>query len=246
MYLGVVRRAEHWLAEHGRHPLRHASFDDLFAYAATLPLTYATRMATRSGVAAYSRWVGRTEPVWRAITCPKKPIMVCRAIEQPDLTRVLHAARSLGHRQYAAICLLYYAALRVSEAAGLRWSDIRRHTLHVVGKGLQERSPLLHPTLAAALAALPRDDDYVLPGRYPGSHVSTNTITCWVKLAGGIAGLGEELTPHRLRHTSLAQALDQTRDLDAVCEFAGHTDPRVTRGYTRRSQQRRRAIIEAL
>lgn len=60
------------------------------------------------------------------------------------------------------------------------------------------------------------------------------------------AGLGVELTPHRLRHTSLAIANDETGNLRAVQTFARHADPRTMAGYTRTRRKELLRILSAL
>ena len=58
------------------------------------------------------------------------------------------------------------------------------------------------------------------------------TIWTWTSQVAEAAGLGHVQT-HRLRHTSLTTALDNTKDLRSVMEFARHSRPQTTAGYTR-------------
>lgn len=45
-------------------------------------------------------------------------------------------------------------------------------------------------------------------------------VECWAKLS-----------PHSLRHTAITLPLDASASLHDVQDFAGHADPRTTRGY---------------
>ena len=42
-----------------------------------------------------------------------------------------------------------------------------------------------------------------------------------------------ELSPHSMRHTAITLALDAGVPLRDVQDYAGHRDPRTTRGYDR-------------
>lgn len=64
----------------------------------------------------------------------------------------------------------------------------------------------------------------------------TATIWSWITAVGEVADV--KVTPHRLRHTALTVALENTKDLRVVMDLAGHRDPTVTAGYTRVTQQR--------
>lgn len=56
----------------------------------------------------------------------------------------------------------------------------------------------------------------------------------------------DNFSTHVLRHTALTTALDATENLRAVQAFARHSDPQVTSGYTRATQQQLRRVSDAL
>ena len=237
LYASHIERLEAWLRDNDLPRLHRVTRDKVREYAETeIPMTYASRSSFRSALSAYGRYLDRERFMDRAVRIPKRPQMQCRAIDEDELVRVLAAARSLGPREYAAVCLLYYAALRVNEVATLRWSDIEPDGwIHVVGKGLKEARIPLHPALRDALTDLRRVrlDPDVLPGRPSWgrqTHISTATIANWTRLVGATAGLGASLQPHLLRHTALARANDVTGNLRAVQDFGRHSDPAQTAG----------------
>jgi integrase len=198
-------------------------------YAETLPYTYASRGALQTALKSYWKFLGRTDcPAW-AVPCPKKPRLVSRRLNEDELQAVLETAAQLGPRVHAACAVAYYTGIRRAEIATLRWSQLHRDRLHIVGKGAVERYvPVVHERLHAALQALPRSSEYVFPGQR-GGHVNPGTINFWVKQVADITGI--DLWPHRFRHTAITNGYRATRDMVAVQEFAGHADARTTRGY---------------
>ena len=89
-----------------------------------------------------------------------------RPISQDEFVRLYRAAPEPWH---TAVLIAWHTGLRQRDVASLRWSEIRAGEItHTPGKtarfGRAVRIPI-HPQLAAALAALPRVNDYVL-GRW--------------------------------------------------------------------------------
>ena len=72
-----------------------------------------------------------------------------------------------------------------------------------------------------------------------------STIWDWTSRVAEAAGLGHVQT-HQLRHTSLTTALDNTGNLRSVMEFARHSRPQTTAGYTRTTKEQLLAVMEAL
>lgn len=245
-YVAAVSRAERWLDAKGQPPLRRCSPQIVASYVSTTPYTNATRSLIRNALVAYWLYLGRREfPAW-VVKVPRKPPMICRALEESELEALFCAAQSLGTYEYAAIACMYFAALRREETCSLRWEDfLEGGWLRVVGKYATEHRLPVHEKLVDILGKLPRTFEWVFPGRLPGTHVSPNTINVWVNLAAARAGL-EGISPHRLRHSSLAFANDRTGDLRAVQSFARHRDPAVTAGYTRATEAKLRQVVGVL
>jgi integrase len=175
--------------------------------------------------------------------------MVCRALEDDELERVLKIARSWPDpRVWAMFTLLYFAALRAAETVAVRWTDLDydERALLLVGKGRKEAMLPLSEEVFDALARCPHESEWVFPGRYAGRHMNSNSLRQRVAEVGLAAGVAGGLRPHEIRHTSLAVANDETGDLRAVQTFARHADPRTTSGYTRTRRKKLLAIITAL
>ena len=155
-----------------------------------------------------------------------------------------------GDREGLAVLFGLYAGLRRAEIASLRWRQIDAGWVTVLGKGDVERSIPLHPVILEALGGLsscveaPQGRDWIFPGRFGGPTHPT-TVWGWVRTIAESAGLGPIAT-HVLRHTALAVANDNTHDLRAVQELAGHARPETTAGYTRVRGQRLEATVRAI
>ena len=71
------------------------------------------------------------------------------------------------------------------------------------------------------------------------------TVWDWTSQVAEVAGLGH-VTTHQLRHTSLTTALDNTGNLRSVMEFARHSRPQTTAGYTRTTKEQLLEVSDAL
>jgi len=222
---------------------------DLREYADTLPRTRWSRQLLRSSMLAYWKVSERTDGPAGAIPVPSKPRMRCRALEDADASVLAAAARRRGDRKGLAVLIGLYTALRRNEIASLRWSDVDPDGwLTVVGKGNITRTFPLHPSLSRHFETLRerrgpsrRGHDWIFRGRWL-EPVHPTTIWTWVREVAADAGLPAVPT-HVLRHTALATALDNCRDLRAVQELAGHALAETTAGYTRVT---RRRLVDAV
>jgi site-specific recombinase XerD len=86
----------------------------------------------------------------------------------------------------------------------------------------------------------------VFPGYYGREHVTPQTIWNWIRLVAEESGVDDRIWPHRLRHTALATANDNTGDLRSVADFARHRDIAVTMIYTRTTEKNLRRISDSL
>lgn len=243
LYTQLLHRCQSYLEQRGCH-LRAATWKDIRGWADTLPLTYASRSAARSTLKLWAKMTGGEQLHW-AIPQPKRPEGRCKAISPDQLQLVLEVAQREGVHEYAAVCAMYYAGLRREETSRMRWEHLLPGgQLRIIGKGLTDNTLPLHPRLAAALADLPRNNVYVHPGRTPGTHVAPATINFWCRIIG--AGAGIHLTPHMLRHTSIAAVHDTTGDLRTASRWARHKKVETTMVYTRTTAEKLQGALNAL
>ena len=215
--------------------------------------TIARRAAT---VRAFGGWLADTGrlPVNPAVRLrsPKSDKHLPRVLnrEQVDgLFARLEAAAATGDamavRDLAVIELLYGAALRVSELAGLDLADVDlgRQTVRVTGKGDKQRVvPFGAPARRAIDAWLDKreatDAVVALFVNTRGTRVGTRTLYELVaRLLVELPGTGPA-GPHTFRHTAATHLLDGGADLRAVQELLGHASLGTTQIYTHVSTER--------
>lgn len=217
---------------------------DLESWAATKPRTHSTQVQLRSALGHFYALCGRHDaPLW-AIRPPHKPPMRCRAVEDATARALDAAARARRDRKGLAVLLGLYAGLRREEIANLRWDDIDEGWVRVTGKGDRTRYLPLHPAILQALAEVPVSGPAVFPGQRGRTSVNPATVWEWVREVSERAGM--PVRTHQLRHTCLAKANDETGDLRAVQELAGHARPETTAGYTRVQRKRLATVVASI
>ena len=158
-----------------------------------------------------------------------------------------------GARDYALLLLMLRTSLRVSEACGLRLSQVKwshgRWIIKFKAKGGRERT---QPVPAEVKRAI---DDYLRLDRTRRSlqhsdgdeqflfqpHTNYRTLEfnkalsstmAWhiVRKWGQFTGVGK-LSPHDLRRTAITRALDQGLSYRQVQMMSGHKDPKTVMRY---------------
>jgi len=158
-----------------------------------------------------------------------------------------------GLRDRALLELLYACGLRVSEAVGLRGSQVNLPAgfVSVLGKGGKERVvPLGRPARAALEAYLQQERPRLLRGRPSpfvflgpaGRPLTRQAVWKLVKRRALAAGLGRRVSPHTLRHTFATHLLTGGADLRIVQTLLGHADIGTTQIYTHVAPARLREV----
>lgn len=247
LYTRTMVRFHEWLSDRGLKLESDLAWKHVRNYASTLPHTYGSRNCFKSALRVFAVAQGWEDfPTW-AVEVPKVKRGTYRGLRSLDeKVRLLEAAKTISPEAHAICCALYYQALRREECTRVRWSDIAAGRITGVGKGRLEFDRPLHPEFAKALEALGPEpgNPWVFPGRTAGGHISANTVGVYVMRAGERAGLGH-VTPHQLRHTSIA-AYQDAAGLRAAMEHARHTTSKHTIRYTFTTLRRERLGMEAL
>ena len=132
----------------------------------------------------------------------------------------------------AAIRLLILTGCRRNEILTLRWEDVALGEaelwLHDMKTGA--RAVSLSPAAVKLLAGLPRlpDNPWVIPGRKPGSHLSSLDHV-W-RIIREQAGL-EDVRIHDLRHSYASRALALGESLPMIGKLLGHRQIETTARY---------------
>ena len=126
----------------------------------------------------------------------------------------------------------YFGALRVSELAGLTWSQvIPRETgeaqLALVGKGDKPRNILIPADLATALRDMRGD----APASARVFLISERRINYIMKATAKRAGINPAVSAHWLRHAHASHAIDEGAPITLVSQTLGHADLKTTSIY---------------
>lgn len=175
-------------------------------------------------------------------------------LDEDELRKVLRAAKRRGARDFALLCVLAYAGLRVAEAAALDTDDVliteRTGVVAVrYGKGGKPRPVPIGPDTRAAVREwlaerrhLPGADTPALWLSRGGKRMAARSIQHVVSEVGDAVGI--PLHPHKLRHTYGRLSVNRGTDLVELQTLMGHKDVRTTAGYAKPSQRDLEAAAE--
>lgn len=163
--------------------------------------------------------------------------------EVEAVMEAIDTSTHLGLRDRAIIETLYGCGLRVSEAVGLRISNLYLDEgfIKVQGKGSKERLVPIGDMASDAIMAylevrknFPYDrnnDDVLFLNRY-GKSLSRVSMFKTVKTAVLLAGIRKEVSPHTFRHSFATHLVENGADLRVVQEMLGHESITTTEIYT--------------
>jgi type 1 fimbriae regulatory protein FimB len=160
-----------------------------------------------------------------------------------EVGKLLEAAKGSRNaaRDRCLLLLMFRHGLRVSEACGLKLSqvDIESRVLHVkrLKAGLSTTHPLRGDELKAIRAWLterakmkPETDTFFISERC--GPLSRRTAWVMICAYGRLAGLSVEAHPHMLRHACGFALADQGADTRLIQDYVGHRNIQHTVRYT--------------
>ena len=169
-----------------------------------------------------------------------RPVSPDDAVGLAETVEELAANDWVGSRDRAVLLLLYGAGLRISEALGLKGSDLPLgETLTLTGKGGKQRVVPLIPVVRVAV------DDYVDKCPWPigtddplfrgvkGGALAQGVVQKATAKARRVMGLPDTATPHALRHSFATHLLGAGTDLRSLQELLGHASLGSTQIYTK-------------
>lgn len=137
------------------------------------------------------------------------------------------------HKWYIAIKLLATTGMRIGEAIGVTYGDLRKGYCKVVGKGKKVRTVLfsysLRETLYPYIVNKP-DEEKIIP--YNAHYVRTAFLNLKKKY-----GLSVKCNPHEFRHFFARNMYDATHDLPLVQGLLGHERITSTSTYVKKTQK---------
>lgn len=219
-----------------------------------------TRKSARASLATFYMWASSTGrvPMNPAAELPR--VAVPAGAPRPVPSSVLAAAqiRTESDRDRLMLAFAIYAGLRRAEIARVHPDDFTADGLLVHGKGGRRRLVPVHPELERAVSA-------ELELRRAGTHGSGHRYAGQIRpngylfpgQSGGPIGpdvvgrtlsrvLGPGWTGHTIRHRFASQAYAADRDLRAVQELLGHSQPETTARYVQTPTGAKRAAVLAV
>ena len=146
----------------------------------------------------------------------------------------------LAWRDRIVLEILYGGGVRVSELVGLNYGDLdlRRATVRVTGKGNKQRLCPIGENAVHCVrhfrSEFAQDSSINAPliVNRAGKRLSVRSVQIMLKKYLRMAGLPDDLTPHKLRHSYATHMLDNGADLRSVQELLGHANLSTTQIYT--------------
>lgn len=203
------------------------------------------------------------EGVWKEdpaehLSPPRIWQKIPKFMNQGDIQRLVEAPRvdrRESVRDRAMIELLYATGLRVSELCSLRTSDLNLElgVVRTTGKGNKQRLvPVGRAAVAAVREYLDRARGALLKQKASeylfvtarGGPMTRQAFWKLLKKNGRVAGIGQGLSPHVVRHTFATHLLEGGADLRSVQAMLGHADISTTQIYTHVARSHLKKVVD--
>lgn len=155
--------------------------------------------------------------------------IIQRVIDEPTLPLVDRLLVAVSAR----------TGVRISELVGIRLKDIHGDTIHIMGKGMVDRTVYIPPSLQELLSAylrygaISQENDAPLFQTYrAGECRPISKKSAWARIKNAfltVANLG--MNPHRLRHSFAINLLVKGCDIVTIQKTLGHSDLKTTQKY---------------
>lgn len=192
----------------------------------------------------YYEQVLRREKFFWEIPRPKKPLLLPKLLNEPELRKLFNALTNKKHK--AMLFTAYSAGLRVSEVANLKIADIDSQRMQIFigrAKGKKDRYVNLSPVLLDILRNyhqeyLPKPKKYLFESEKTFSAYPTRTIQQVFCNAKNKAGITKEVGIHSLRHSFATHLLDKGTDIKYIKDLLGHFNIKTTERYLHVSNEK--------
>ena len=261
-YRSDLKNVATWLSHRGAD-LESATRAQLFEYLAhCVRLGHSPRSSARrvSTLRRFYRYLAReglldADPA-AGLDSPRVGRSLPKTLSEKGVENLLSAPDSesvLGLRDRAMLETLYATGLRVSELVRLTLNELDEVAglVRVLGKGGRERIvPLGDEAVMWLNRYLQSSRPEILARRVSeavfvtrrGGPMTRQALWYLIKRYASRAGVGEELSPHSLRHAFATHLLNHGADLVSVQMLLGHADLSTTQIYTHVARARLQSL----
>jgi integrase/recombinase XerD len=258
-YSRDLTRLRRFLAERGRHAVDDVTAADLTDYLLDMLEAKLGARSRARALVALRGWFRfllaerylEGDPT-ATLDAPRTGRRLPDVVAEDAVSRLLAAPRrdtARGLRDAAMIECLYATGVRVSELVGLAVADVNLSAgyARVMGKGRKQRlvpmGDMARQSITAYLEeARPgfikdaRQNALFLSGR--GKPLTRQGFWKLLKRYAVAAGIPQNISPHKLRHSFATHLIEHGADLRAVQAMLGHADISTTQIYTHVSRAR--------
>ena len=247
-YKAALNRFAHFMIEHKAGQVLNSSRTHLDAWARSMeaeklaPASIAANLASVSSYFAYAVSCDaiKANPAEKVRRPKVSDISTRLGLTLETARKVVTAAEAMSPKHRAAVALMLFGGLRVSEACGVVAKDIGEELGHTVllvrGKGGTLGKVVLPPAamrlLSVALEEARKDGGTILRDTQ-NKALDRFQLGRVINSIGRYACLGRALTPHDLRHGCATVALEVGEPMHQVQAHLRHASPVTTQRYDR-------------
>ncbi|ABD45324.1 phage integrase family protein [Ehrlichia chaffeensis str. Heartland] len=222
-----------------------------FAFRYQANIEAVTNARSLSALKNFFRYLSRTYNIdGQAVFClsrPKLKSTLPRTLTQSHIQKIIDYYALLDtdwivKRDFALIVLLYGCGLRISEAVNLKFQNIRREELLIIGKRSKERIlpilPIVRQSLDEYVRCCPYHmelnsvkNEYVFVG-VRGKKLKRTYFANRIQKICKEIGLPDVITPHAFRHSFATHLFLGGADIRSIQELLGHANLSTTQIYT--------------
>ncbi len=158
------------------------------------------------------------------IPLPKIPKQLPKVLSREDVKKMIAAAKG---KEKLLIVLLYSTGCRVSEILNLCYEDINLEEGYAIVKGGKGAKDRIVPLSKQAIELLKQNF-----GSGKIFNLTPRSVQRIVKRVAKRAGVGDWVTPHKLRHALATHLLESGVNIRIVQEVLGHASLNTTQIYT--------------